>query len=134
MVTKRNEVLFMSPETTPAKTLGQVLRETRMSKDFTLRKFALEVGISATMMSKIELDEVGFKAGEETLKKIAGLLELKSDYILSLAKKVDSDLQTMIINKPHIMPEFLRTFGNKSDEVLKELIQIQQEKDKQGES
>ena len=122
----------MSTEITPAKTLGQVLRETRMSKDFTLRKFAMAVGISATMMSKIELDEVGFKAGEETLKKIADLLGLNSDYILSLSKKVDSDLQTMIINKPHIMPEFLRTFGNKSDKVLADLIK--QEKDKQGES
>ena len=124
----------MSTEITPAKTLGQVLREARMSKDFTLRKFAMAVGISATMMSKIELDGVGFKAGEETLKKIAHLLELDSDYVLSLAEKIDTELQTMIINKPHIIPDFLRTFGNKSDEVLKELIQIQQEKDKQGES
>jgi transcriptional regulator with XRE-family HTH domain len=122
----------MSTEITPAKTLGQVLREARTNKDFTLRKFAMAVGISATMMSKIELDGVGFKAGEETLKKIANLLELDSDYILSLAEKIDTDLQTMIINKPHIMPAFLRTFGNKSDEILAELIK--QEKDKQGES
>ena len=118
----------MSTEITPAKTLGQVLREARTSKDFTLRKFAMAVGISATMMSKIELDGVGFKAGEETLKKIANLLELYSDYILSLAEKIDTDLQAMIINKPHIMPDFLRTFGNKSDEVLKELIKREKEK------
>jgi transcriptional regulator with XRE-family HTH domain len=102
--------------------LGAYIRENRLKKDISLRKFAQAVGISPTMMSKVEHDEMGFKAGEDTLKKIADLLEVNSDYLLSLAKKVDTDLQNMIMKKPHIMPQFLRTMGNASDETLRKIM------------
>jgi transcriptional regulator with XRE-family HTH domain len=102
--------------------LGAYIRENRLKKDISLRKFAQEVGISPTMMSKVEHDEMGFKAGEDTLKRIADLLDVDRDYLLSLAKKVDTNLQNMIMNKPHIMPQFLRTVGNASDETLRKIM------------
>ncbi|MFM7390495.1 MAG: helix-turn-helix domain-containing protein [Vampirovibrionales bacterium] len=108
--------------------VGEVIREARLEKGITLRKFAKLVGISPTMLSRIELDEHAARVGEDTLKKIAQHLDVNSDYLLSLANKMDSDLQELIIKKPLIMPDFLRTVGNSSEETLREMMQLAEQR------
>ncbi|MFM7390678.1 MAG: helix-turn-helix domain-containing protein, partial [Vampirovibrionales bacterium] len=44
-------------------TLGSYIREHRLQKKVTLRKFADLVGISPTMLSRIELDEHAARVG-----------------------------------------------------------------------
>lgn len=83
-------------------TLGSFIREHRLKKKVTLRKFADLVGISSTMLSKMELDEMGFKAGEETLKKIAQHLDVNSDALLAMAGKVSSDLIEILLRRPDL--------------------------------
>jgi transcriptional regulator with XRE-family HTH domain len=103
-------------------TLGQTIKEARLAKDVTLRKMAIAVEISSTMLSKMERDEAGFRPGEDTIKRIADFLDLDKDYLLSLGDKIDSDLHNMIVQKPQILPQFLRTVGNQSDETLKRIM------------
>jgi HTH-type transcriptional regulator, competence development regulator len=104
------------------KTLGELILEGRTRKGYTLRKFAEAIGISSTMLSKMERDQPGFRAGVETLKRIAIELDIDSDVLLALDQKIDTDIQELIIDKPTILPRFLRTVGNQSEETLKKLM------------
>jgi len=91
-------------------TLGQYIRRCRECKGVSLRKFAQAVGISPTMMSKIEHDEKGFKAGEQTLLKIADLLDVNSDDLLAMAGKIPSDVKEVFLLEPQGWAKLLRFF------------------------
>lgn len=88
--------------------LGQYIRRCREAKGVSLRKFAQSVGISPTMMCKIEHDENGFKAGVDLLKRIASELQVNSDCILALAGKIDHDILAIIIKDPLKMCNLIR--------------------------
>ena len=83
-------------------TLGSYIREHRLKKKVTLRKFADLVGISPTMLSRIELDEHAARVGEDTLKKIAQHLNVDSDALLAMAGKVSSDLIEILLRRPDL--------------------------------
>jgi transcriptional regulator with XRE-family HTH domain len=89
-------------------TLGQYIRRCRECKGASLRKFAQAVGISPTMMCKIEHDEKGFKAGVDLLKRIASELQVNSDCLLALAGKIDHDILAIIIKDPLKMCKLIR--------------------------
>lgn len=86
------------------------LREARKATDpeFSLRRFALAVGISATFMSKVENGEFDPPAVDK-IKRMATLLEVDPDELLALAGKVDPDLPEIIREQPKAMADFLRT-------------------------
>lgn len=94
-------------------------REERRKKDpaFSLRRFAQAVNLSAAFLSKMEMNETPPPSAEK-IKKMAELLGLDSDELLSLAKKVDPFLPEMIIERPQ-MADFLRTANKLSDEEIK---------------
>ena len=94
----------------PTVTLGQFIKECRQKKGISLRKFAEAVGISPTMMCKIEHDEKGFKAGEQTLAKIADLLDLNSVQLLARAGKIPSDVKEVFLQEPQGWAKLLRFF------------------------
>lgn len=98
-------------------------REERRKKDpaFSLRRFALAIDVSAAFLSKMEMGETPPPKAEK-IKKMAELLEVDPDKLLSLAKKVDPFLPEMIIERPQ-MADFLRTANKLSDEAIKELTQ-----------
>src|SRR3954462_8608318 len=88
-------------------TFGHVLREARLAKGITLRKFAEMVGISPTYMSQVEQDNVDPPTAER-VKKMAELLGANSDEWIALAGRVPEDLPGIIQNEPTAMPELLR--------------------------
>jgi transcriptional regulator with XRE-family HTH domain len=86
---------------------GEWLRRERLASGVTLRAFAIQAGISATYLSKIERGE--FKPpSEEVIKRICVLLGVKPDYGLAMAGKVSSDLIDIIIANPVDYGNFLR--------------------------
>jgi transcriptional regulator with XRE-family HTH domain len=99
------------------------LREERRKKDpaFSLRRFAQAIDVSAAFLSKMEMGEAPPPKAEK-IKKMAELLEVDPDQLLSLAKKVDPVLPEMIIERPQ-MADFLRTANKLSDDEIKKLTQ-----------
>lgn len=92
---------------------GRRIRELREARkaadpDFSLRRFAQAVGISATFMSKVENGEFDPPAVDK-IKRMAVLLEIDPDELLALAGKVDPDLPEIIREQPKAMAQFLRT-------------------------
>jgi len=88
----------------------RTLREAKKVEDpaFSLRKFARDVGISPTFLSKVEMGEFAPPAPER-IKKMAELLGVDADELLALAKKVDPQLSEIIRDMPSAMADFLRT-------------------------
>src|ERR671939_383934 len=91
---------------------GQRVRELREARrktdpDFSLRRFALAVGISAAFLSKVETGEAPPPKAEK-IKKMAELLDANADELLALAGKVDPILPQIIREQPK-MADFLRT-------------------------
>ncbi|MBF0153937.1 MAG: helix-turn-helix domain-containing protein [Magnetococcales bacterium] len=86
------------------------LREARKETDpeFSLRRFAVAVGISATFMSKVENGEFDPPAVDK-IKRMAALLDIDPDELLALAGKVDPELPEIIREQPKAMADFLRT-------------------------
>jgi len=107
---------------------GQRIRELREEKRksdpaFSLRRFALSVGISAAFLSKVEMGESP-PPKAENIKKIAELLGTNADELLALAGKVDPDLPEIIREQPRVMADFLRTAqANLTEEDIKILTE-----------
>ena len=104
---------------------GQKIRELREAKrrddpKFTLRQFATAVGISPTFLSKVERGEFDPPKAENIIK-MAELLGVDADELLSLANKVDPELERIIKEQPAALPDLLRTVRGMSAEELRQL-------------
>jgi transcriptional regulator with XRE-family HTH domain len=75
------------------KKFGARLRELRKKKELTLRALAESAGVDFTYLSKIENDKAGYLPGAETIRTLAGLLDVDSLEFLRLADKVPAELQ-----------------------------------------
>lgn len=106
--------------TQKSKTFGQVLRERRVEKGLTLRKFADMVGISPTYLSQVEQDNVDPPTAER-VKKMAELLDANADEWIALAGRMPEDLPGIIQKQPTAMPELLREASGLSAEQLRKL-------------
>jgi transcriptional regulator with XRE-family HTH domain len=98
------------------------LREARLRDDpkFTLRQFATAVGISPTFLSKVERGEFDPPKAENIMK-MAQLLDVDPDELLSLAGKYDPELGKIIKEQPTALPDLLRTVRGMSEEELRKL-------------
>lgn len=103
----------------PGKTFGQLLRETRVAKGFSLRKFAGLVGISPTYLSQVEQDNVDPPTADR-VKKMAELLGENVDEWTALAGRLTEDLPDIIREEP-LMPDLLRAMRGLTAEQLKKL-------------
>lgn len=99
---------------------GDVLRQTRIAKGFSLRKFAELVGVSPTYLSQVEQGNVDPPTAER-VKRMAELLGESSDEWIALAGRVPDDLSKIIQKEPTEMPELLREASGLSGEQLREL-------------
>ncbi len=91
---------------------GKRVRELREAKkafdpSFSLRQFAVKVGISATFMSKIETGEFDPPKAKHIIK-MAELLDVDADELLALANKTDPELDEIIKSEPKAMADLLR--------------------------
>jgi HTH-type transcriptional regulator, competence development regulator len=107
--------------TQPQLTFGKVLRESRLARGFTLRKFAEAVGISPTYLSQVEQGNVDPPTAER-VKTMAELLGANSDEWIALAGRVPDDLPGIIQKQPTVMPELLREASGLTPQQLSELL------------
>lgn len=104
------------------RTFGQVLRERRIARGYSLRKFAEMVGISPTYLSQVEQDKVEKPPTAERVRRMAELLGENADEWSALADRVPEDLPGIIKKQPTQLPELLREASGLSPEQLKQLI------------
>lgn len=89
------------------KTFGEQLREARMAKGFSLRKFAKEVDVSPTYLSQVEQNKVAPPTAER-VQQIATLLGESVDQWMALADRLADELPDLIHRSP-VIPDILRT-------------------------
>jgi HTH-type transcriptional regulator, competence development regulator len=103
------------------KTFGEIVREARLKINITLRKFASEMALSPTFVSKMEVGEY-MPPKEENIIKIAEFLGLDKDELLAKASKVSSDIQNTILENPKLYASFLRKVDTEEiEEILNKL-------------
>ena len=111
-------------------TFGQYIRRRRMEKEFTLREFARQVGVSPTYMSQVEQD-VADPPTAERVRKMAELLDENADELIAMAGRLPEDLPEIIQSRALEMPELLReASGLSPDELQKVRDQIRKLKEK----
>ena len=88
--------------------IGKIIKKERLKKfkGLSLRKFSHSIGLTHVAVKNIEEGKVDAK--KETLIKIANKLGFDKDEFLASATKLDDDLEIMISEKSHIIPQFLR--------------------------
>lgn len=102
------------------KTFGQFLRERRMAKKVSLRKFAEQVGVSPTYLSQVEQENV-MPPTADRVKRMAELLGENPDEWIGLAGRVPDDLAGIIQQQPTEIPELLREASGLSADQLRQL-------------
>jgi HTH-type transcriptional regulator, competence development regulator len=112
---------------------GEILRERRVAKGYSLRKFAELLGVSPTYLSQVEQDKVEAPPTTERVQRMAELLEVNPDEFIALAGRVPGDLPEIIQKQPMQMPELLReASGLTADQLRKLTEQARKFKDKDG--
>src|SRR5438309_1959720 len=104
------------------KSFGKVLREKRVEKGHSLRKFADLVGVSPTYLSQVEQGNVEPPTAERVTR-MAELLAENADEWIALAKRVPQDLPEIIRERPTQMPELLREARGLTVEQLRKLTE-----------
>jgi transcriptional regulator with XRE-family HTH domain len=99
---------------------GQALREKRVEKGYSLRKFAELVGVSPTYLSHVEQGNAD-PPTVERVRRIAELLSENQDEWIALAGRVPEDLPAIIQNQPTEMPELLREASGLTAEQLRKV-------------
>ena len=112
---------------------GKLIRRLREQKkkadpNFSLRRFAEAVGLSATFVSKMETGEYA-PPSHEKIKKMAELLEYDTDELLALAGKIDPELGDIIRERSKVLPDLLRSVRGMSEEDLRLLAEEARKKD-----
>jgi len=115
----------------PQKRFGQVLREKRMEKGFSLRKFARLVGVSPTYLSQVEQMNVDPPTADR-VKRMAELLGESVDEWTSLAGRITEDLPGIIHQEPTEVPDLLRAVRGLTADQLRELRQSAESMKKKG--
>lgn len=100
---------------------GRLLRERRMAKKLSLRKFAEMVGISPTYLSQVEQENVDPPTAER-VQRMAELLGENADEWIALAGRVPEDVPGLIHQQPTKMPKLLREASGLSPKQLQELM------------
>lgn len=101
---------------------GSFIREKRLEKDYTVRKFAEKVDISPAFISRMERDEID-PPTEEKIVAMAQVLSMDSEELIFMAKKMPNKIKNMLIDRPELVP-LLRIANTKNDVDLKHLIDI----------
>lgn len=89
------------------KTFGATLREKRLAKGYSLRKFAALIEVSPTYLSQVEQGVADPPTAERT-RKIAELLGENPDEMIALAGRLPEDVKDLIKNQPQELPDLLR--------------------------
>jgi transcriptional regulator with XRE-family HTH domain len=99
---------------------GKFLREKRLAKKFSLRRFAELVGVSPTYLSQVEQENVTPPTADR-VKRMAELLGENPDEWIGIAGRVPEDLSGIIQQQPTEMPELLREASGLTADQLRQL-------------
>jgi transcriptional regulator with XRE-family HTH domain len=99
---------------------GQRVRTLRAERGVGLRKFARQVGISPTYLSKIERGEFPPPAEDKVIA-IADALEQDRDELLAMAGRVAAELAAVVLRHPRELAAFLRAARDLSPEEIRRL-------------
>lgn len=113
------------------KSFGQILREKRIAKGFSLRKFAELVGVSPTYLSQVEQDNVDPPTADR-VKRMAELLEENVDEWTALAGRLTEDLPEIIHEAPTAVPDLLRAVRGLTADQLRRLREDAERMKKEG--
>lgn len=100
---------------------GRLLRQKRVDKGFSLRKFAEKVGVSPTYLSQVEQGNVDPPTAER-VRRMAELLGENTDEWIALAGRVPEDLPKIIQERTE-MPALLREASGLTAEQLRQLME-----------
>lgn len=100
-----------------------MLREKRLEKGYSLRKFAEMIGVSPTYLSLVETGNADYPPAADRVRKMAELLGANPEVWIALAGRVSSESKEAILNQPELMPALLRAAKGLSAEKLKRLIE-----------
>lgn len=104
------------------KPFGDVLREKRIAKGISLRKFAEQVGVSPTYLSQVEQNNMDPPTAER-VRKMAEILDENADELIALAGRLPEDLPKIIQKQPTQIPELLREASGLTAEQLRQLVE-----------
>jgi transcriptional regulator with XRE-family HTH domain len=105
------------------KPFGVILREKRIEKGYSLRKFAELVDVSPTYLSQVEQGKVERPPTAERVRKMAELLGENPDQWIGLAGRMPEDLAEIIRKQPEAMPALLRATKGMTAEQLRKLAE-----------
>ena len=105
------------------KSFGSVLRERRLAKGYSLRRFAELLEVSPTYLSHVEQEKIDSPPTARFAFKAAELLDENPDEMIALAGRVPDDLPKIIRSEPEAMPELLRAAKGLTAEKLRELAE-----------
>jgi transcriptional regulator with XRE-family HTH domain len=103
------------------KHFGQVIRDKRMAKGYSLRKFAELVDVSPTYLSQVEQGATSPPTAAR-VQRMAEILGENADDLVALAGRVPKDLPKILREQPQEMATFLREASGLSAEQLQKLI------------
>lgn len=111
---------------------GSLVRQKRVDKGYSLRKFAELVGVSPTYLSLVEKGKVERPPTAERVRKMAELLGESPDQWIAMAGRVPDDLTEIIQSEPEAMPELLRVAkGLSADELRKITKRLEKKRDEE---
>lgn len=111
---------------------GMTLRERRVAKGYSLRKFAELVGVSPTYLSLVERGEAESPPTAERVRRMAELLDENADQWIALAGRMPEDVAEIIKKNPEGMPELLRAAQGMTAEELRRLTEQIRKKSGRG--
>jgi transcriptional regulator with XRE-family HTH domain len=100
-------------------TFGQKLREARMVKGLSLRKFAKAVEVSPTYLSQVEQDKVAPPTADR-VERIAELLDESVDEWMAAADRLQDEIPDIIHRSP-VIPDILRATDGMTPDQLTQL-------------
>jgi len=86
-----------------------------------VRKVAADIGVQPSYVSKVERGDVS-PPSEKTLLRLAEVLGEDADVLLSMAGKVSTDIRSIILKRPRLFADLIRSLENAPDQVLGKVI------------
>jgi len=96
-------------------------RLSKDSKDFSVRKVAIKIGVEPAYLSKVEREIVS-PPSEGKIIALADVLGEDQDVLLAMAGKVSSDLLMVIKDRPALFAELIRRLKSEPDHAVLRIV------------
>jgi transcriptional regulator with XRE-family HTH domain len=94
----------------PARKLGPLLRSTRLQRGVSLTLLAKRAGVSPSHLSRLETSEY-LAVSEKFLRRLAQLLDLPADDVITSAGRIPKDVETYLATTPGALARVRRRMG-----------------------